>query len=408
MGSRGRMPPPYMRVPHQAHGMIHAEPFGGPPMHPPPGAFSPLDMLPPPEVLEQKAHAQHIEMEKLATENQRLAATHGTLRQQLAAIQQDLNMLEARTESVKAEREQQKRGLVNKISKLEAELREAESITLELQQAHKEAQSLVKEREQLFSKLQQMGQDLQKARADLQQVPALMAELDGLRQEYQHCRATFDYEKKLYNDHLETLQVMEKNYMTMAQEVENLRAELNNTANIERKAGTSYGGGATGYGVGGAAAAGYSGGGAAAVTGYGGAAAGYGDNDSSRHPTVEKNAYGSSYSVPQGHALQNANPIASDRSTPTYGYGTSQLGQGSVRPGYDGPPRVPGYDTQQGPMPAYDAQGVAFNPHRGPTYGIQRPPTFDAQRVTANYGVATAASYQAQARGAGPPPGPVS
>ncbi|KAL9266546.1 FLX-like 2-like protein [Drosera capensis] len=386
MGSRGRMPPPYMRVPHQAHGMVHAEPFGGPQMHPPPGAFSPLDMLPPPEVLEQKAHAQHIEMEKLATENQRLAATHGTLRQQLAAIQQDLNMLEARTESVKAEREQQKRGLVNKISKLEAELREAESITLELQQAHKEAQSLVKEREQLFSKVQQMGQDLQKACADLQQVPALMAELDGLRQEYQHCRATFDYEKKLYNEHLETLQVMEKNYMTMAQEVENLRAELNSTANIERKAGTSYGGGA--------AAAGYvGGGGGGAVTGYGGAAAGYG-NGSSRHPTVGKNAYGSSYSVPQGHAPQNANPIASDRSTPTYGYGTSQPGQGSVRPGYDVPPRVPGYDPQQGHMPAHDAQGVAFNPHRGPTYGVQRS--------AANYGVATAASYQAQARGAGP------
>ncbi|KAL9262649.1 FLX-like 2-like protein [Drosera capensis] len=398
MGSRGRMPPPYMRVSHPAHGMIHAEPFGGPPMRPPPGAFSPLDMLPPTEVLEQKAHAQHIEMEKLATENQRLAATHGTLRQQLAAIQQDLNMLEARTESVKAEREQQKRGLVNKTSKLEAELREAESIKLVLQQAHKEAQSLVKEREQLFSKVQQMGQDLQEARADLQQVPALMAELDGLRQEYQHCRATFDYEKKLYNDHLETLQVMEKNYMTMAQEVENLRAELNNTANIERKAGTSYGVGAAGYGVGGGAA-GYGGGAAAAAV--------YGDNDSYRHPTVGKNAYGSSYSVPQGHAPQNANPIASDRSTPTYGYGTSQPGQGSVRPGYDVPPRVRGYDPQQGPMPAYDAQGgVAFNPHRGPTYGVQRPPTFDAQRAATNYGVATAASYQAQASGAGPPPGP--
>lgn len=52
-------------------------------------------------------------------------------------------------------------------------------------------------------------------------------------------RATYDYEKKLYNDHLESLQVMEKNYMTMASEVEKLRAELKKHAEIDRRAGTS-------------------------------------------------------------------------------------------------------------------------------------------------------------------------
>jgi len=49
------------------------------------------------------------------------------------------------------------------------------------------------------------------------------------------CRATFDYEKKLYNDHLESLQVMEKNYVSMSREVEKLRAELTNTANVDRR-----------------------------------------------------------------------------------------------------------------------------------------------------------------------------
>lgn len=48
------------------------------------------------------------------------------------------------------------------------------------------------------------------------------------------CRATYDYEKKLYNDHLESLQVMEKNYVSMSREVEKLRAELTNTANVDR------------------------------------------------------------------------------------------------------------------------------------------------------------------------------
>lgn len=53
-------------------------------------------------------------------------------------------------------------------------------------------------------------------------------------------RATYDYEKKLYNDHLESLQVMEKNYMTMASEVEKLRTELKKHAeNDKRAAGTT-------------------------------------------------------------------------------------------------------------------------------------------------------------------------
>lgn len=55
---------------------------------------------------------------------------------------------------------------------------------------------------------------------------------------YWPCRATYDYEKKLYNDHLESLQVMEKNYITMARELEKLRAELTNTASLERRHGT--------------------------------------------------------------------------------------------------------------------------------------------------------------------------
>ncbi|KAJ0729557.1 hypothetical protein HanLR1_Chr07g0254241 [Helianthus annuus] len=49
---------------------------------------------------------------------------------------------------------------------------------------------------------------------------------------------TYDYEKKIYNEHLESLQVMEKNYMTMASEVEKLRAELKKQAEIDRRTGT--------------------------------------------------------------------------------------------------------------------------------------------------------------------------
>ncbi|KAE8684685.1 Sarcolemmal membrane-associated protein, putative isoform 2 [Hibiscus syriacus] len=182
MGSKGRIPPPHMRHPLPGPGMVHSEPFGlGIPTRP--GPFPHFDMLPPPEIMEQKLAAQHVEMQKLGTENQRIAATHGTLRQELAAAQHELQ-----------------------ISKMEAELKAAEPVKKELQLAHSEAQNLVLAREELLSKMHQLNQEVQRAHVDVQQIPALMAELESVRQEYQHCRATFDYEKKLYNDHLESLQ----------------------------------------------------------------------------------------------------------------------------------------------------------------------------------------------------------
>lgn len=240
MGSKGRLPPPHhLRRPLPGPGIGHHDSIP-PEIHPQHGRFPPYDMLPHPEIMEQKLAAQHMEMQKLATENQRLAATHGTLRHDVAAIQHELQMLHNHIGGVKSEREHQIMGILDKIGKMEADLQGAEPLKLELHQARTEAQSLVSAREELVTRVQKLTEDHQRVHMDLQQVPALMSELDMLRQEYQHCRATYEYEKKVYNDHLESLQVMEKNYMTMASEVEKLRAELKKHAENDRRAGTSF------------------------------------------------------------------------------------------------------------------------------------------------------------------------
>lgn len=192
MGSKGRIPPPHMRRPLPGPGgMAHPETFG--PGIPPSaqGAFPSYNMLPPPQVMEQKLVAQHGEMQRLAIENQRLAATHGSLRQELAAAQHELQMLHAQIGSMKSEREQRMSGLADKVAKMETELQKSEAVKLEMQQARAEAHNLVVAREDLMSKVHQLTQELQKSRSDVQQVPALMSELDNLRQEYQQCRYLF-------------------------------------------------------------------------------------------------------------------------------------------------------------------------------------------------------------------------
>ncbi|MFQ6629818.1 hypothetical protein Gotur_007939 [Gossypium turneri] len=80
---------------------------------------------------------------RLGVENQRTAAAHGTLRQELAVTQHELQILHAQIGAITSEREQKKRSLTDKIAKMEAELQAAEPVKVELQQAHSDAQNLV-------------------------------------------------------------------------------------------------------------------------------------------------------------------------------------------------------------------------------------------------------------------------
>ncbi|KAI8534325.1 hypothetical protein RHMOL_Rhmol10G0081300 [Rhododendron molle] len=379
MGSKGRMPPPHLRHPLPGPGMVRSDAFG-PGMRPPPGAFPPFDMLPPPEVMEQKLHAQHGEMQKLATENQRLAATHGTLRQELAAAQNELQMLHAQIGAVKSEREQQMRGLLDKISKMQAELQASEPVKSELQQARADAQSLVVVRQELISKAQKLNQDLQRAHMDVQQIPALMSELESLRQEYQNCRVTYDSERKLYGDHLESLKVMEKNYMTMAGEVEKLRAKLTNTVNIvEKRTGGSYG------------------------------STGYNENEVSGHYPVGQNTY-DGYGVPQGRASVPGSETTVAKAGDAPALAGAQSGPTPPRASYDSlkgptydPPKGASYDAQRGANyetqqgPGYDPQrGLSYDGRSGPNYDGQRGYSYDAQRAAGYDAMRAAAAYDPQ------------
>uniref|UniRef100_A0A803QKF6 Protein FLX-like 2 n=1 Tax=Cannabis sativa TaxID=3483 RepID=A0A803QKF6_CANSA len=368
MGSKGRMPPSHHRRPLPGPGMGHPEQFGRG-MHPPPGGFPHFDMMPPPEVMEHKLAAQHIEMQRLVTENQRLASTHGTLRQELAGAQHELQMLHGQIGAVKAEREQRMRNMMEKISKMEAELKAAEPLKSELQKARAEAQSLVAARQELISKAQQLSQDLQIAHSDVQQIPALMAELDSLRQEYQHCRATYDCEKKLYNDHLESLQLMETNYMTMAREVEKLQGELMmNPTYADRRPGAPYG-----------------------IT------PGTNDNEASGHP-VGQNAYEDGYGASQqSHNVVQVMPGYDASRGP--GYDSAGV------PAYD-PQRGHGYEAQVQRGGNYDGQrGSGYDAHR-PGYDMQRGPVYNVQRGGPGYDPSkVSGGYDPQSRGGLAPQG---
>lgn len=222
MAARGQIPPTFERRPIQIPGVMRQGPSLGL------GTVAGqrlLESLPPSELLENKIAGQAAEMDRLAGENSRLAATHSTMRQELVAVQQEVRRTNDHIRSIQREHDIQNTLLPDKIRKLQADIKAGECMKKDLQKAHMEAQSLVAARQELNAKVQKAIQELQKARVDVHTVRDLHAELDILRQEHQRLRAIFEYEKGVNIEQVEQLQAMEKNLIGMAREVEKLRAE---------------------------------------------------------------------------------------------------------------------------------------------------------------------------------------
>lgn len=438
------MPPPYHHRPLPGHGsgpphgMMHRDPYG-PGMHPPPGPGPfPYDMLPPPEILEQKLAAQCGEIQKLAVENERLAASHASLRKELAAAQQELQRIQAQGEAAKAAEEQEMRGLLDKAAKMEADLKSYESVKADLQQAHAEAQNLAAARQHLLADAQKLNKDLQRNFGEAQQLPALMADLDAARQEYQHLRAAYEYERKLKMDHSESLQGMKKNYDSMVTELEKLRAELTNTTNIDRS-GTSYNhnfaqkdGGTSSHhsahdgGYGGAQARTPPGmpdplsgspAGTAPRSGYDPSRGNAYEtsrlarvHDASRGATGYDSLKVAGYDTSRMPALgaQAAAPTAHGSSAGYYG--SSQV----TPPSHARAPGAPTYGSAQvppsyasGPVPSSSYGATTARPHGSaqglPSYGqTQAPSSYAHTQMPPSYGLAQASSHFAPTQGGSP------
>ncbi|KAG0481558.1 hypothetical protein HPP92_012416 [Vanilla planifolia] len=194
-----------------------------------------LRPLPPP-MIEERIAAQHHEIQGLLLDNQRLAATHVALKQEVSAAQHELTRFSHAAGALEAENDIELRKAYDKLMKMEAELREVEAMKAELIQVCGDVQKLNAVRQDLTAQVQMMTQDLARASAELQQAPAMKAEIEALKQEVQRARAAIEYEKKGYAENYEQGQVIEKNLILMAREVEMLRAEVANSEKRGRAA----------------------------------------------------------------------------------------------------------------------------------------------------------------------------
>ncbi|KAJ0101406.1 hypothetical protein Patl1_04954 [Pistacia atlantica] len=188
--------------------------------------MGPRALPPHPVIIEERLAVQHQDIQSLLADNQRLAATHVALKQELEAAQHELQRMAHFADSFRADKDVQMREVYDKSVRLEVDLRGAEAMRGELLKVQADIKELTAVRQELTGQVQVMSQDLARVTADLQQVPALKAEIENMKQELQ--RARKDMQRTMNMG-----QVMEKKLISMARELEKLRAEI---ANAEKRA----------------------------------------------------------------------------------------------------------------------------------------------------------------------------
>lgn len=217
MASRRQVPPSYGRS-LQAPGMVlHEELSAG---------RRRIDPLPPPELRDSRFAARAAELEHLAGDHHRLAATYVALKQDLSAAHAEVAKLKEHIRSTRTESDIQVRLLLDKIAKMEVDPRTVESLRKDVDEAHLEARNLVSANMELTGKIHHVMLELEKAREDVKKLPEMYAELDSLKKEHQELRETFQHEKGLNIEKVEQMKQMEKELIGMVNEVERLRAEV--------------------------------------------------------------------------------------------------------------------------------------------------------------------------------------
>lgn len=178
MSARGHGPPSYGNRSTQPPGMMRH------------GSYPMGDIIDAqhPESGDVKPAAQSTELERLVSDNKRLAGSHVALRQDLVATQQDIQKLRAHIGSIQTESDIQIRIFLDKMAKMEVHIRAGENVKKDLQKAHTEARALVASRQELISQVEQATKELEKVRADVEKLPEMQVELDGLKQEHQNLR----------------------------------------------------------------------------------------------------------------------------------------------------------------------------------------------------------------------------
>lgn len=234
------------------HENLHGPRDGPPPIfHRGPGPLPPH-----PAILEEELELQHRDIQRILAENRHVNDENVLLQRELTAVKDEIHRLGQVIPKLRANKDAQARELIERGLKLENELRAVEPLRAEVGHLRAEAQQLNSLRQDLSTQVQTLTKDMTRLQSENQQLVPLRTDIDEMRKDLvetrycfllfirqglgrfflvkvllgmfavqNFCRRVFEYEKKANEEQLEQKQAMEKNLVSIAREIEKLRAE---------------------------------------------------------------------------------------------------------------------------------------------------------------------------------------
>ncbi|KAL5205607.1 hypothetical protein ABZP36_033816 [Zizania latifolia] len=183
---------------------------------------------PHPAILEEEVEMQEVEYSSFMADHRALVDERLSLHQEFQAGKDEIRHLNMIIADISVKREAYISELVDKRKKLEAELRANESLRDEIVQLQGDIDKLLVVWKEFSAKATSIMLELTREKSAKQQIPMLKAEIDGLQQELVHARSACELEQKGNFELVEQRKAMEKSMVSMAQEIEQMRAELGN------------------------------------------------------------------------------------------------------------------------------------------------------------------------------------
>ncbi|XP_010444027.1 PREDICTED: protein FLX-like 4 [Camelina sativa] len=179
-----------------------------------------------PEILENKIAAQAAEIDRLSSDNRKLASSYVALKEDLTVADREVQGLRPHIRKTETDTEIQIRATLEKIAKMEGMIKNRENIRREVQLAHIEAHRLAREREELASQVKLVVKELKKVCLEAEGLDASSQELERLKEEHQRLRKDFEEEKSGNVEKLEQLKEMERKIIGAVKTIEKLRSEI--------------------------------------------------------------------------------------------------------------------------------------------------------------------------------------
>ncbi|KAJ4821706.1 protein FLC EXPRESSOR [Rhynchospora pubera] len=172
-------------------------------------------------------------IQSLLLDNQRLAAVHVALRQELLQSHHHLRLSALSASRSRDAKEADLRDALDRSRHAEAAARQVDAVRAQIARLRDDVRTLSLSRDEMVQALVAMRGNLGRMRAENTQLETVAKEIDAMQRELHKGRAAIEFEKKAHAENEEQRKQMETTMASMAREIEKLRADL---ANADKRA----------------------------------------------------------------------------------------------------------------------------------------------------------------------------